>query len=60
MHKKHKKKVIIFLSQPIDKRNIKRFGYYTLKKNFDVKIYDISSLLNSEIDRVYKKIKKKT
>ena len=55
MQKKHKKKVIIFLSQPIDKRNATRFGYYSLKKNFDVKIYDLSSIFNSEIKRVYKK-----
>ena len=51
----HKKKIIIFLSQPVDKRNIQRFGYKSLKKNFDVEFYNISDVFNKNIKRVYKK-----
>jgi len=41
-----KKKIVIFLSQPIDKRNIKRLGFYQLKKDFDYEIWDLSLLFN--------------
>ena len=50
-----KKKIIIFLSQPIDKRNLQRFGYYSLKKNFQVQIWNISGLFNKNINKVYGK-----
>ena len=50
-----KKKIIIFLSQPIDKRNLQRFGYYSLKKNFQVEIWNISGLFNKNINKVYGK-----
>jgi len=43
------KKIIIFLSQPIDKRNIKRLGYYQLKNNFDYEIWDLSLLFNKKL-----------
>ena len=50
-----KKKIIIFLSQPIDKRNLQRFGYYSLKKNFQVEICNISWMFNKNIKKVYGK-----
>ena len=53
--KVRKKKIIIFLSQPIDKRNIQRFGYYSLKKKFQVQIWNISGLFNKNINKVYGK-----
>ena len=43
------KKIIIFLSQPIDIRNIKRLGYYQLKNNFDYEIWDLSLLFNKKL-----------
>jgi len=51
----HKKKIIIFLTQPIDERNIQRFGYKLLKKNFDVKFCNISDVFNKNIIKAYKK-----
>ena len=50
-----KKKIIIFLSQPIDKRNLQRFGYYSLKKKFQVQIWNISGLFNKNINKVFGK-----
>ena len=43
-----KKKIIFFLSQSIDKRNIKRFGYNKLSKYFDCQLWDISNLFFSK------------
>lgn len=52
-----KKKIIILLSQTIDERNLNRFGFYFLKKYFDVEFWDISSIFNSRISLYAKKNK---
>lgn len=51
-----KKQIVFFLSESINKRNLDRFGYYILKKIFDVKMIDVSALLN--IEQSKKKINK--
>ena len=50
-----KKKIIIFLSQAIDERNLKRFGYYSLKKKFQVQFLDLSGIFNKRIKKTYVK-----
>lgn len=52
-----KKKIIILLSQTIDERNLNRFGFYFLKKYFDVEFWDISSIFNPRISLYAKKNK---
>ena len=51
-----KKKILIFISQPIDNRNKCRLGYNELIDNFDYQLIDVSLLFNNKI-KDYQKIK---
>ena len=55
-----KKKIVILLSQTIDRRNINRFGFYFLKKNFNIEFWDVSRIFNPLINQYRKKNKIKS
>jgi hypothetical protein len=48
------KKIFFFVSSPLDKRDVDRFGFEILQRNgFDVEVWDFTEILNPERFKYY-------